>query len=67
MFNGFYKLGYYLRGDMRKSELIEALSSESNLSLRTTTSLVNTIIDSMTDALVKGENVGTKRVRQFLN
>ncbi|MBU0945293.1 MAG: integration host factor subunit beta [Proteobacteria bacterium] len=55
---------------MNKSELQEALAKELNLSLQTTTSIVATILDSMTDALVRGENVeirgfGSFTVRQY--
>jgi integration host factor subunit beta len=47
---------------MTKSELIEALSSELNLTSRKTTDIVNTILDSMTDELV---NVGNVEIRRF--
>ena len=55
---------------MTKSELIEALSSELNLSSRKTTGIVNTILDSMTDELVNGGNVeirgfGSFTVREY--
>jgi integration host factor subunit beta len=50
---------------MTKSELTEALSLESNISKPTATSIVNTIIDSMTDALVKNENVELRGFGSF--
>lgn len=42
---------------MTKSDLIKSLSEELNLPLSTTTGLLSTIIDSMTEALANGENI----------
>ena len=42
---------------MNKSELTEVLSEELNLSHATGLSVVNTILDAMTEALVKGDNI----------
>ncbi len=55
---------------MTKSELQEALSGELDLSFQAAASIVNTILDSMTDALVNGDNVeirgfGSFTVRQY--
>ncbi len=55
---------------MNKSELTEALSEELNLSLKATTGLISTILDSMTYALANGENIeirgfGSFTVRQY--
>ncbi len=50
---------------MTKSELIEALSSELNLPSRKTTEIVNSILGSMTDELVKGGNVEIRGFGSF--
>ena len=50
---------------MNKSELTEALSKELNLSLSTTTGIVSTILDSMTNALANGENVEIRGFGSF--
>jgi len=55
---------------MNKSELIEAFTEELNLPYATGLSIINTILDAMTEALVKGENIklrgfGTFTVRQY--
>jgi integration host factor subunit beta len=55
---------------MNKSELQEALAKELNLSLQTSTSIISTILDSMTDTLVSGDNIeirgfGSFTVRQY--
>ncbi|MFT5725931.1 MAG: integration host factor subunit beta [Desulforhopalus sp.] len=55
---------------MTKSELIEALSSELNITFTNATGIVNTILDSMTDELVNGGNVeirgfGSFTVREY--
>ncbi len=42
---------------MNKSELPAVLSEELNLPLATSSSIINTIIDAMTEALVKGDNI----------
>ncbi|MBV5330108.1 MAG: HU family DNA-binding protein, partial [Chlorobium sp.] len=55
---------------MNKTELIEALSQELNLAPRTTSAIVDTILDSMTKALVTADNIeirgfGSFSVRQY--
>jgi len=50
---------------MNKSELIEALSAELNLSSKESTSIISTILDSMTNALVGGENVEIRGFGSF--
>jgi len=55
---------------MNKTELIEALSKELNLPQISTSALVETILDSMTKALVTGDNIeirgfGSFSVRQY--
>ena len=55
---------------MNKSELIEAMAEQLNLPSKTATSIVNTILESMADALVRGENVelrgfGSFTVREY--
>ena len=42
---------------MTKSELTEALSKDLNLPLQISTSIVSTILDSMTNTLVTGDNI----------
>jgi integration host factor subunit beta len=51
---------------MTKSELIEALSSELNLTSHKATGIVNTILDSMTDELVNGDNVEIRGFGSFI-
>lgn len=50
---------------MTKSELIEALSSELNLPIGTVTSIVSSILDSITDELVRGGNVELRGFGSF--
>ena len=50
---------------MNKTDLIEALSKELNLSLRTTTGIISTIIDSMTNALANGDNIEIRGFGSF--
>ncbi len=55
---------------MTKSELIEALAEDLNLSTETASSIMSTILDTMTESLVKGENVeirgfGSFTVREY--
>lgn len=50
---------------MNKSELIEELSKELNLPANTTYSLVGTILDSMTEALVSGESIEIRGFGSF--
>ena len=50
---------------MNKSELQEALSRELDLPLKTASGIVNTILDSMTDSVVNGENVELRGLGSF--
>lgn len=55
---------------MNKSELVDALSKELNFSTKTSQNIVETILDTMTEGLVAGENVeirgfGTFSVRHY--
>jgi len=55
---------------MNKSELIEAMAEQLNLPSKTAGSIVNTILEAMADALVRGENVelrgfGSFTVREY--
>ena len=47
---------------MNKSELIEALSKKRNIPVREAKDIVNTILDTMTEALVNGEHI---EIRDF--
>ncbi len=42
---------------MNKSVLKEALSEELNISLQAASSIIKTILDSMTESLVNGDNI----------
>ena len=55
---------------MTKSQLIEALAQNQDLPLKTAASIVNTILDTMIETLVKGENIelrgfGSFTVREY--
>jgi integration host factor subunit beta len=50
---------------MNKSELQDALSRELNLPLQTAASIVTTILDSMTNTLVNGDNVELRGFGRF--
>ncbi len=50
---------------MNKSEMIEAMSQELNLPQREASSIITTILDSMTDALAKGENIEIRGFGSF--
>ena len=50
---------------MTKSELTEALSKDLNLPLQTSTGIVSSILDSMTDTLVNGDNVELRGFGSF--
>jgi integration host factor subunit beta len=50
---------------MTKAELTEALSKELNLPLRTTTDIIGTILDAMTNALAKGDNIEIRGFGSF--
>ena len=42
---------------MNKKDLIEALSKEQNIPVQEAKGIVNTILDTMTEALVNGEHI----------
>lgn len=55
---------------MTKTELIEALADQQKLSVKEAKSIVETILETMTDALIRGHNVeirgfGSFQVRQY--
>ena len=55
---------------MTKSELTEALSEELNRPIRTSSNIVNTVLETMTEALVNGERIelrgfGSFSVKQY--
>lgn len=50
---------------MNKSEMIEAMSQELNLPQREASSIITTILDSMTDALAKGDNIEIRGFGSF--
>lgn len=50
---------------MNKSEFTEALSKELNLPLSTTTGIISTILDSMTNALANGEKIEIRGFGSF--
>jgi integration host factor subunit beta len=50
---------------MNKSQLIEALSDELKLSVSTSSGIVDTILGSMADALVAGDNVEIRGFGSF--
>jgi integration host factor subunit beta len=50
---------------MTKSELIDELAREVNISTREAESLINTIIDSMTEALCCGESIEIRGFGSF--
>ena len=50
---------------MNKSDLVEAFSKEMKVPLKTATGIVETILDSMTDALVAGDNVEIRGFGSF--
>ena len=57
-------------GKTTKSEIIEALSEECNISIRETWGIVSTILDTMSDALGRGESIelrgfGTFKIKQY--
>jgi integration host factor subunit beta len=51
---------------MNKSELIELLAQETNLPHREATAITNTIIDTMIDALAKGDNIEIRGFGSFV-
>jgi integration host factor subunit beta len=50
---------------MNKSELIQTLSGELNLTIETGSGIINTIIDAMTETLMKGENIEIRGFGSF--
>lgn len=51
---------------MNKSELIENLAQEMNLSHREASAITNTIIDKMTDALSSGDSIEIRGFGSFV-
>lgn len=51
---------------MNKSELIDALSQELNMPLREASSITNTILDTMADALAKGDSIEIRGFGSFV-
>lgn len=51
---------------MNKSELTQQLAESMHLSVREAASLVNTIIDMMTEALAKGESIEIRGFGSFV-
>jgi integration host factor subunit beta len=50
---------------MKKSELTEVLSKEMNIPEATGHSIINTILDAMTETIVKGDNVEIRGFGSF--
>lgn len=50
---------------MNKSELIEALAQKQGLPIKTAASIVNTILDTMIETLVKGESIELRGFGSF--
>ncbi len=50
---------------MTKSDLIEALSEDQNISVPTATSIINTILQTMTKSLVDGDNIEIRGFGSF--
>lgn len=51
---------------MNKSELIQTLSGELNLTIEAGSGIINTIIDAMTETLIKGENIEIRGFGSFM-
>lgn len=51
---------------MNKSELIEAIAQETNLSLKDASSIIATILDTMTETLATGENIEIRGFGSFV-
>ena len=51
---------------MNKSELIEALAERINVPIREAASITNTIIDTMSDALARGESIEIRGFGSFV-
>ena len=54
------------KNGMNKSELIEALAETMNLPIREAASITNTIIDTMSDALARGESIEIRGFGSFV-
>ncbi len=52
-------------GDMNKSDLTEQLAKAMHLSVREATSIVNTILDTMTETLAKGDSIEIRGFGSF--
>jgi len=51
---------------MNKSELIEALAEKIDVPIREATSITNTIINAMTEALARGESIEIRGFGSFV-
>ncbi len=51
---------------MNKSELIENLAKETNLPLHDAAAITNTIIETMSEALAKGDNIEIRGFGSFV-
>ena len=51
---------------MNKSELIEALAERTSMPIREAGSITNTLIETMTEALVKGESIEIRGFGSFV-
>ncbi|MDR0478071.1 MAG: integration host factor subunit beta [Desulfobulbaceae bacterium] len=51
---------------MNKSELIEALAREMKISHKEAAAITNTVIDTMTDALAKGDSIEIRGFGSFV-
>lgn len=51
---------------MNKSELIEALALETNMPIREASSIANTILEAMTDALAAGDSIEIRGFGSFV-
>ena len=51
---------------MNKSELIEALADKINMPIREAGSITNTLIDTMTEALAKGDSIEIRGFGSFV-
>jgi integration host factor subunit beta len=50
---------------MNKSDLIEALAQNQSLPIKTAASIVNTILDTMIETLVRGDNIELRGFGSF--
>ena len=51
---------------MNKSEMIETLAAEKDISFKKAEEIVNTIFDAMTDAMVSGERIEIRGFGSFV-